>query len=198
MTHWKHSLSALGLLVACSGASGPSDEQNLGNLAVELTGVDSHGETYRLRNASFSIYGYPDYYYPSSGSAGAAGSSDGDYYYSEVVTTESDPSVAVITRRVVPGSYSVVFDTDQPWYLEHVTSHGAERVSQAILLSSPTRWAYVYDRGSTSVSFQFGVDGRTIDFRHGDLTIRIGIEHPNEGGGGASSGGWGGEGGAAL
>jgi len=95
--------------------------------------------------------------------------------------------------RVSP---DVTFDTGQPWYIEHVTANGAERVSQAVLLSNPSQYAYVYDRGSTSVFYQFGVDGKTVDFRHGDINIRIGIEHPNEGVGGI--GGSAGAGGAGF
>jgi hypothetical protein len=185
MRTWTYVLSAVGLVVACSSA-GPSEEEKTGSLSLALTATDSSGELYRLRSASFAIYGYPQYYFPSSspGASGAGGSGDEGYYYSETVTSESDPNAAVITRRVVPGSYYVTFDTSRPWYIEHVTASGAERVSQSVLLSTPTQYAYVYDRGSSSVFYQFGVDGKTIDFRHGDINIRIGIEHPNNGAGG--------------
>jgi hypothetical protein len=95
----------------------------------------------------------------------------------------------VITRRVVPGSYYVTFQTGQPWYIEHVTPRGPERVSQAVLLSNVSQYANVYDRGTTSVFYRFGVDGQVIDFRHGDIRIGITVERPNEGVGGFGSAG---------
>jgi hypothetical protein len=39
------------------------------------------------------------------------------------------------------------------------------------------------------VFYGFGVDGKTIDFRHGDINISIGIEHPNQGEGGSAGAG---------
>lgn len=174
---------------ACSSSERQLSEDNAGTLEVALTTTDSQGEVYRLRNARFYIEGYPDYAYPSS-SAGAGGSED-SYYYSETVATESEPNTEVLSRRVVPGSYYVSFDTSQAWYIEHVTAHGNERVSQSVLLSNTTQYLRVYNRSTSSAFYQFGVDGRVIDFRHGDLVIRIGVEHPNGAGGSAGEPGGG-------
>ncbi|MGC4093791.1 MAG: hypothetical protein QM756_38990 [Polyangiaceae bacterium] len=186
MKHWKYAAPAvLGLVCACSGPD--QDQGKSGSLSLALTATDSQGELYRLRSATFNINGYPDFYFASSGGEGGSSSSSSSFY-SETVSTESQPNQPVITRRVVPGYYYVTFDTWQPWYIEHVTADGAERVSQSVLLSAPTQWAYVYDRGNSSVFYQFGVNGNVLDFRHGDLSIRIGVEHPDDEGQAGSPG----------
>jgi hypothetical protein len=190
MKIWKYTGTALALAVACSAGDRGAEEAT-GSLLLPLTATDNQGEVYRLRNASFFIEGYPQYAYSTS-SAGAGGNGDGGYYY-ETVTTEHDPNAAVITRRVVPGTYYVSFNAYEPWYIEHLTASGPVRVAESVLLSTPRQSAYVYDQGSSSVFYRFGVNGRTIDFRHGDLSIRIGIEHPNQGEGGMA-----GMGGAAF
>ena len=43
------------------------------------------------------------------------------------------------------------------------------------------------------MSYVFGVDGELVDFRHGDLSIWIQVEHPGDHGSYAGSGaaGWG-------
>lgn len=180
MKRWKSGIPFVGLLIfACSGAGDQGDsDAKTGVLKLELTGRDSSGEIYRLRNASFYIQGYPDQTFPTSGGAGG---SDG-YYYSETLSTETNPNASVLEHRVVPGYYYVTFDTSQPWYMEHVTPRGVERVSNSVLLSEPTQYAYVYHQGTSSIFYNIGVNGRPIDFRWGDIDIRIGVEQPGEGG----------------
>lgn len=181
MNGWQVTLLMAGIIIsACSGSDRKVDE-NAGTLDLALTGSDSQGEIYRLRSATFTIEGYPDYYYPSS-SAGAGGS-DSSYYY-ETVSTEANPNQDVIRRRVIPGYYYVSFDTSSGWYLEHLTPQGPERVAEAVLLSQPYQYTHVWDRSTSTVFYQFGVDGKTIDFRHGNLEVRIDIQHPDAGSGG--------------
>lgn len=183
MARWKHVLPVLmGIAAACSGTNQDGvSKESTGNLELALSARDSRGELYRLRNATFSIYGYPTYNYPQSGS-GEGGADTSGYYYSKVVSTETDPTAPFITQRVVPGMYYVNFDTSQPWYIEHVTANGAERVTKAVLLSNSYQYVPVYDRSTTAVYYQFGVDGNVLDFRHGDIVIGIGVEHPDDGG----------------
>ena len=176
-------------VMACSlgcSSNGHQDAEKAGSLAVALTANDSHGELYRLRSANFNIQGYPDYYY--AGTGGSAGSSG---YYYDTWSSEENLDSPTITHKVVPGYYYVSFDTGSGWYLEHLTSGGAERVDQAVLLSSPSQSTYVYDQGDSTVSYTFGVDGQLIDFRNGNLNIGIQIEHPGEdhGAGGFGTGG---------
>jgi len=187
MKKWKYLLPGMAaLIVACSSNGNGSDDDKTGKLSLSLTAADDAGEIYRLRSASFYIYGYPQYSFPGSGGAGGA---EDSYYYSETVSTEDAPNAPEIVTRVVPGYYYVTFNTGEPWYIEHLTSHGPERVQQSVLLSQPQQYAYVYDRNTTHVQYQFGVDGRTIDFRHGDIVIGIGIEHPDGAGGQPGAGG---------
>ena len=186
MKRWFRAVPALlGLVAACSGSEPGAKDEATGTLALQLTATDSHGEIYRLRNAVFQVSGYPYNEYPSSGEGGA--SSVG--YYSASLSSETDPNAAIIKHRVLPGYYYVTFDTQEPWYMEHVTSHGPERVEHSVLLSSVTQYAYVYDGGTSSVFYQFGVDGTPLDFRHGHINIGIGVEHPNEGQGEGGFGG---------
>jgi hypothetical protein len=175
-----------------------TDEEKSGELSVALVGTDRSGQQYRLRNATFEIYGYGEY--SDTGAAAQAGSPNlgegggfngyGDYYH--VVSSDDEPNASVITEKLVPGSYYVTLYSGT-WYLERLTSSGPERVQQAVLLSEPTQYAYVRDGGTSSLYYTFGVDGQLIDFRSGELNININIEHPGEQ---PSGGGYGGEGGA--
>lgn len=195
MKRWMYLLPGLfGLIGACSGTDQNKPDDKTGALTLQLVARDSQGETYRLRSAVFQVYGYPNQEFPTSGEGGASGSG---YYYQANLSSESDPNAALITHRVTPGYYYVTFDTTQPWYIEHVTGAGAERVAQSVLLSPVTQYTYVYDHGVSQIFYQFGVDGRPIDFRYGDIDIGIGIEHPGEGDGVGGFGGFGGAAGAS-
>ncbi len=197
---------ALGLM-ACSGA--PKEEE-AGSLSVSLTGNDSAGTLYRLRNANFRIEGYPDYSVPfpaqggatsvagSPGLAGAiavSGGSPGQWsYYLETVSSEEDMNSPLITRRLVPGYYYVTLENSD-WFIERVLPSGIEPVEQAVLLSPAYQGAYVWNQGSSTVVYNFGVDGDIIDFRAGDLNIQVTIERPGDQ---QASGGWSSSGGALV
>lgn len=171
-------LLAVGLgLTACTtpAASTPSEPptqqpEELGTVSFTLTGAGSDGVQYRLRNADFRLVGYADSYDSDGGTSTQS---------QEVISTESDPDAAVITRRVIPGSYYVSLLGNR-WYLEKVTADGAERVEQAILLSERNQYAYVWNGSTTEIVYRFGVDGTLIDFRNGDINIGIEIERPGD------------------
>jgi hypothetical protein len=137
----------------------------LGGLALALTSVDSQGRSYRLRNATFSIS--QDYWYY-----------DGGVSTTTVLSTEDDPNATQLTVRLVPGEYRVTLGGD--WYIERLGAGGAERVQQVVLLQDATQYTYVNQNWTSELHYQFGVDGTLIDFRHGDLTIDIGIELPGD------------------
>jgi hypothetical protein len=163
---------ALGL-AACADTQpatdqGVEDNGNVGELSLSLTGADSDGRAYRLRNGVFDLYGYPE-------------QGDGSEFYQESVSTEDDPDAPTINKRLVPGYYEVNF-ASYDWYLERLSEAGEwERVEEAVLLSSRYQTAYVYNGNSTMVAYRFGVDGQLIDFRAGELDIGIEIEQPGEG-----------------
>ena len=155
--------------LACTGQTGDGgDEDELGTLSLSLTGTDRHGTQYRLRQAEFDVTS--QYYYPDP--------------TQRVITlsTETDPMAPTLTARLVAGYYTVTL-SNRLWYLERLGPNGIERVEEAVLLSEPTVYTYVYDGGTTDVYFTFGVDGELIDFRAGKLRIRINVELPDEDGG---------------
>lgn len=152
----------------------PQDEAaQLGNLSLNLTGVDSSGRDYRLRQATFNISSdyFPPFPFPIFGDAGIVAP--------KTVSSETDPDAPVISVRLAPGSYYVTFE-NYGWYLERFVNGAWERVEQAVLLSTPYQYAYIYDGGTTAVAFRFGVDGDIIDFRSGELQIGIEIEQPGD------------------
>jgi hypothetical protein len=164
--------------LACAGqapAETGSDEGKLGTLAMNLIGTDRHGQQYRLREAEFDVAPYT-YYYPYP-----------DPQQQDVITlsTEEDPDSQTLETTLLPGAYTVTL-SNRLWFLEKLTPTGPERVEQAVLLSASSLYAYIYDRGTTDVSFTFGVDGELIDFRHGRLRISIEIEQVGDQDGGVT------------
>lgn len=184
-------LVAVALGMAACADAGPADEpaaneenQELGNLTLNLVGADTDGRQYRLRNGVFGIYGSPEFPFPGF----PYPPSDSGSGYSQTVSTETDPDAPLISLRVVPGQYYINLES-QDWYLERQAAGGWERVAQTVLLSSAYQYAYVYNGGVTSVAFRFGVDGELIDFRSGELQVGIEIEQPGEGPGYPDAGG---------
>jgi hypothetical protein len=175
-------------LMGCS-SSQPASSEERGSLSVALTGTASDGQLYRLRNADFEISGYPEIGDSGTGAGGAVDPGSGGFY-SEVVSSEADPNAPVITRRLIPGYYYVNFMSSD-WYIDRITPDGAERVEEVALLSPRFQAAYVYNGGTSDVVYRFGVDGQVIDFRNGELRIRVEIERPGDrASGGFGTGGW--------
>lgn len=149
-------------------------EGEVGNLSLSLTGMDSQGRVYRLRNAEFVVSSgpywgdWPGMPYPY----------DGGTPVSTVVSTETDPDADTIRLRLVPGSYTVQLQGS--WFIERLTASGVERVQRVVLLSEPYQYAYVYHNSAFRVAFRFGIDGDLIDFRHGDLEIDSEFELPGD------------------
>lgn len=161
-------------------SSEQSEPQEIGNLTLNLTGYDTQGRLYRLRQADFAItqygyYPYDDYY---GGRTPPGAYYDGGAGYSTTVSSESDPDADSLTVRLVPGQYYVSLQGS--WYVERVTPSGVERVQQVVLLTPSYQYAYVYQGGVSAVVFRFGVDGELIDFRHGDLVIDTEFELPGD------------------
>ena len=166
-------------VVGCASDGGPHEdtetkpsESEIGNLSLSLTGTDSQGRVYRLRNAEFVVSSGP-YWGEWPGV-----SYDGGTPFSTVVSTESDPDADTIRLRLVPGEYTVRLQGT--WYVERLTPDGAERVQRVVLLSEPYQYAYVYHNSAFRVAFRFGIDGDLIDFRHGDLQIEPEFELPGD------------------
>jgi hypothetical protein len=146
-----------------------SEETKVGNLTLSLTGYDSEGRQYRLRNGQFYVansYGY----YGCFGCDGGANVT--------VLSTELDPNAATLTTTLVPGTYVVQLQDN--WYIERLTPTGPERIERAVLLSEPLQYSWIYHGGASYLEYRFGVDGDLIDFRHGELTIGSEFELPGD------------------
>ena len=192
--------TAAAVIVACSGSNQPpvAEAEPSGQLDLALVGTASDGTSYRLRNADFELYGYPDYYEVSTGESGAGGGGGwDDYYYYDEFSTEDDPDAVRISKKLVPGYY-YVYLTSSDWYLEELTPSGPVRVEEAVLLSSRYNSTYVYNNGTSRIYYRFGAHGDIIDFRSGDLEIGIQVELPgdDDGYGGEGWGGFSGTGGS--
>lgn len=163
-----------------------SDEAT-GTLQFKLTGVDSSGRSYRLRNARFEVVGWGDYNYlfPAPGLPVPDGAAvvDGGAVFPDftqlVLDTESDPDAPFLTTKVVPGNYTINM-LGGDWYIERLAERGWQPVEQVVLLSPPSQFVYVWDGGTSFVTYAFGVDGELIDFRSGDIQVGIQIEQPGD------------------
>jgi hypothetical protein len=153
------------------GESVESNESELGDLTLNLTGYDTQGRQYRLREAQFVVsnYQYDDCYYFGC---------DAGTNVAKVLSTEVDPNAATLTTTLVPGSYRV--DLLDNWYIERLTSNGPERIERAVLLSERLQYAWIFHGGASYLAYRFGVDGELIDFRHGDLVIGSEFELPGD------------------
>lgn len=145
-----------------------SEASGLSGMSLSLTGTDTQGRPYRLRNATFTV-DPAYYYYGNDGGAPPA---------STVLSTETDPDATSLSVRLVPGQYAVTLGGS--WYIERLTASGPEHVAQVVLLNEQTQYTYISQDWNYSLAFRFGVDGTLIDFRHGDLTIDIAIELPGD------------------
>jgi hypothetical protein len=175
--------SCLALLsVSCAKATSEEPDTPHGVLTLALTGVDSGGVTYWLRNANFDVTGYPDGQWspPIGGMGGFAGGGGEFTGYHETFSSDDFADDPTVTLRLIPGYYNVQL-LNGDWYLERATAGGPrERVEQAVLLSPYYQSAYVWDGGVATLAYRFGVDGELIDFRNGELQIGVEIEKPGE------------------
>jgi hypothetical protein len=147
--------------------AGQTEQDAVSGISLALRTVDSQGVSYRLRNATFTVYSDTWYY---DGGAAPAG---------QVLSTETDPDADRLNLRLVPGPYRVELGGD--WYLERLGVNGPERVEQVVLLTESVQWTYVYNGWNSDLDYRFGVGGELVDFRHGDLNIDISVELPGEG-----------------
>lgn len=146
------------LPLACSSAphASPGDSE-LGALEINLTAPDANGTQYRLRDATFVI--------SSRFAQGDAGPS------TIVLSSESAPRDEFLTEPLLPGSYFV--DLQPGWRMEEVTASGAVD-TPAVLLSSESVSFFIQRFRTSSVRYQFGVNGDPLDFG-GQLSIGISV-----------------------
>jgi hypothetical protein len=159
----------LGVLgCAAQAPQPPPTSEPTATLQLALTGVDDQAQQYRLRNATFSIYGYAQTPpYPTVDTS---------------VSSEDDLDHDFLSTRLLPGNYTITLQNPD-WYLERIASDGtAERVAKSVLLSAQSQPFSLYEGGTTQVYFTFGAGGDLIDFRHGSLSIGITVQRPTDDG----------------
>ncbi len=135
--------------VACSSDGGGSGEQSqTGSLALPL--VTHVGDsTYRL-SASIYVYG-PTF---------------------TVLYTSADPSEEVLTATLQTGDYQAYLSDYQ---LEKLDSSGNFVPVSATLVSSYSVDFTIYNRSTTSISFEFETDGVIVPVGAGNLNVHVGI-----------------------
>ncbi len=179
-------VAAVTSLAGCGQASdGGGDETGaVGKLALPLTTQGASGVTYRLRDATFTITGWP-----FGGSAGSSMGGGGGGYTTVTVSSETDPDAPTISVPLEEGQYYV--ELLPGWHFEKITTDGVEQVD-ATLLSSNPQWVWVSRQWTSFAEFQFGLGGREI-WLNGELNLGVVVyEDPSE-----IYGGTGGMGGAA-
>lgn len=174
-------------LMAASGCAGTEETEARGTLALALTSSDSNGTSYRLRNATFRVEGWPSVGGDAIGSVDAGLSQDagpiltdsGSWSppYVETLSSEDDIDSPFLESVLLRGSYEVTLEPG--WFLERVDAEGATPV-EAILLSASRQHAWIEGGHTSFVRFTFGVDGSLIDFFGGRLQIGIDVIRPGD------------------
>ena len=155
------------MCLASCAASDTAFAEHYGTIGIALKANGPSGKTYRLRDAVFTI----ERRYSSYGDAGLS--------YLEL-STEDDPDADELRATVLPGRYSVTLEEN--WRMEEVDANGRGTTVNAVLLSDETRYVRVFNRGTSSVLYSFGIGDSIIQFRHGDIDIRIRIEELEDAG----------------
>lgn len=191
---WSVLLYVMAWVSAAGCAADASPEARFlqgGSLSLALSATNRDGDTFRLRDATFHLAGCSDDAFPTR--SPIPGTNETETLYASECTdvtlsTEDHLNQSLITRRLLPGNYSVILAGD--WYLERQNASGPwTRVERVVLLSPYFQQIYVRDGAAEQMSYVFGVGGDPIDFRHGDLNIRIQVELSDEDAGAAGEGG---------
>jgi hypothetical protein len=156
----------IGLAASCthrdSGGIDDVGKPHTGKLDLALTAVSGSGKVYRLRNANFDVE--PLF----SGST-------------KVLSSENDPTQAVLETFVAPGQYFTVLEPG--WFVEQVDSATqATAEVPATLISNSFQQVNVVSDQQTFVRYDFQVDGTRVTFGPpGKLTVGIGIHEQDAG-----------------
>lgn len=187
---------------ACGETSGPAavSGDKRGLLTLGLVGTSPTGDKFRLRHASFDVFGCGDNYrhypagtagtvaLPSSTATAAAGTGVAfQECTSFTLSSDDDPDAVTLSMRMKPGYYTVTLNG--AWSLEEASEAGWAPAS-AVLLSAQTQEFYIWDGATSYVSYELGVGGDLIAFQHGDLNIGIQVRRPGETFGAAGTGNW--------
>ena len=173
-------------LSGCSSQPG-DDEAEIGSITLPLAADAQSGAHYRLRNATFEIWG-SYYWYDGAGGSASTGTSGGGFGSLVTVNSEDeDPDASSIVVDLEQGPYNVALLPG--WNFEKVEGATVTNV-EATLLSSETVYVYVSPHSTTWAQYQFGIGDSDL-WLNGKLNLNINVyEDPNEyyGVGGAGGG----------
>lgn len=174
------SLSTLGALcvlgaltLGCSTSTSPSGGQEatpeLGQVGLPLSSVSSSGVEYRLRNAEFSVWGYPSNCWETG---------EDCEYYSETFSSEDYLEEPSIMLDLMEGDYEIYLNPG--WQLEKIVDGGEPETVDAVLLNGSWQWAWVSPHSTSWVSYQFGIGDAEL-WLNGQLNIEMQVyEDPEE------------------
>lgn len=199
---WVTALGLVGVGIAalalqgCSGGGGSGGDQpgepQFGSLSLPLVAESPSGTSYRLRDATFEIYGQS--MMGGFGGTAAGGFGGGSSPPPIIVNSEDDPDAPAITLSLEQGSYSIRLVPG--WRMEKVEGGMATPV-EATLLSSEWQYLWVSPQTTTWVEYEFGIGDRSV-WLNGEVNIGVRVyEDPSERYPYGGSGGWMGTGGGA-
>ena len=160
-------LAAGGLALGCGGESAPSStEAQTGTVGLPLSAVSPSGVEYRLRNAVFNLWGWPDRCYD-----------EGCEPYEQMVSSEDYLDQPAITLDLLAGGYDIFLEDG--WELEKIVD-GVGEVVEAQLLNGNYQYTWVQPYRTTWVTYQFGIGDEELWFT-GQLQIQMEVyEDPED------------------
>jgi hypothetical protein len=146
--------------------SSTEPEAETGTMGLPLSAVAPSGVEYRLRNATFDIWGWPDRCYDEDCEDYEQSISSEDYL--------DEPSIML---DLLKGYYDIYLNDG--WQLEKVVD-GEGEVVEAQLLNDAYQYAYVQPYQTRWVTYEFGVGDEKLWFT-GQVEINMGVyEDPED------------------
>jgi hypothetical protein len=154
------------LALGCGGESAPSSTgAEVGTVALPLSAVAPSGVEYRLRNATFNIWGWTDTCTEQS------------CEYDETISSEDYLDQPTIMLDLLRGSYYIYLN--EGWELEKILD-GVGEVVEAQLLNSNYQYVWIQPYQTMWVTYQFGVGDEVLWFT-GQLQIQMEVyEDPDD------------------
>jgi hypothetical protein len=146
--------------------SGTQSEAQTGKVGLPLSATAASGVEYRLRNATFDIYGWSD-----------VCDDEGCESYENSLSSEDYLDQPSITLDLLKGGYELYLEDG--WELEQIVDGEAE-VVEAQLLSSSYQYVNIRPYQTAWVNFEFGVGDKELWFT-GQVQINMDVyEDPED------------------
>lgn len=164
------------LVAGCNSGSGAgsegaeADAGATGTIGLPLHAASNSGTEYRLRDASFGLWGYAaDCYYEWD---------DDCEVYEETISSEDYLEDEAITVDLLEGYYEVYLQNG--WRLEKTNEDGTTEEVEAVLLNSDYQTISISRHSTSWATYQFGIGDETL-WLNGELTIDMQVyEDPDE------------------